>query len=342
MPFMHFFFAVGRWVKTVFEALVGMPLWALAHMKMEGAGLPSKASAQGYFMLFEIFIRPIITVFSLVAAMSTFAATAYVLNIVWGMLTNNLIGYDPVTQGGSLDMGDVSSYRPRVDQFFFMLMYVILIYMVATNSFKLIDLIPDEIMKCLSETTTFGKGDNSDEYVDQTSAWVGMPTVQFAGSVGNKAIDLVYQVPAGLGAAAGGIIDMTMRSDEDKMKELKDKEAKEKAEKEERDRQQQEEQQRQQQQRERAQREQAERAQREQEAAAQQQQNQQQPAATEPAATDPAATPSTTTPAAGTPPASGTTPRGNGGGTGGNNNGGGTPPATPPSGGAPGGGSGRL
>ena len=324
MPFMHFFFAVGRWVKTVFEALVGMPLWALAHMKMEGAGLPSKASAQGYFMLFEILIRPIITVFSLVAAMSTFAATAYILNIVWGMMTNNLIGYDPVTQTG-FSAGDVSTYRPAADQFFFMLMYVILIYMIATNCFKMIDLIPDEIMKWLSETKTFGKGDNSDEYVEQTSAWVGMPTVQFAGQVGNKAIDLVYQVPAGLGAAAGGIVDTMMDSDEKRLKELQDKEAKEKEEREKADKERAEQQQREQQERERIQREQAVAAQRQQQQPVQQTQQPATPPANPAPATTPAA-PATGAPAAtsAASPTVPTSPNPRDGGNNNGNNGGGT------------------
>src|SRR5690606_4967734 len=32
MPFLYFFFAVGGWVKGLFEAMVGVPLWALAHL----------------------------------------------------------------------------------------------------------------------------------------------------------------------------------------------------------------------------------------------------------------------------------------------------------------------
>jgi len=34
LPFVYFFFAVGNWVKSIFEAMVGAPLWALGHMRL--------------------------------------------------------------------------------------------------------------------------------------------------------------------------------------------------------------------------------------------------------------------------------------------------------------------
>lgn len=213
LPFMHFFFAVARWVKTIFEALVGVPLWALAHMRMEGEGLPSKASSAGYFMLLEIFLRPILTVFSLLGAMGAFAASAYILNVSWGLITNNLIGYDPVTQISN-DVINTTYYRPKVDQFFFTIMYIIMVYMIATGSFKMIDLIPDGIMKWLSDTKTFGASDNADDYVDQTSSWIAMPTVMYGNQIGGKLVDLAYQVPAGAGSAIGGLMRMGQTEDD--------------------------------------------------------------------------------------------------------------------------------
>ena len=49
LPFVYFFFAVGTWVKTIFEAMVGTPLWALAHLRIDGEGLPGDAASNGYF-----------------------------------------------------------------------------------------------------------------------------------------------------------------------------------------------------------------------------------------------------------------------------------------------------
>lgn len=38
IPFMYFSFAVISWVLEIFEAIVAMPLWALAHLRIDGEG----------------------------------------------------------------------------------------------------------------------------------------------------------------------------------------------------------------------------------------------------------------------------------------------------------------
>jgi conjugal transfer/type IV secretion protein DotA/TraY len=58
MPFLYFFFAVGKWVKSIFEAMVGIPLWALAHLHIDGDGIPGPSAVNGYFILLEILLRP--------------------------------------------------------------------------------------------------------------------------------------------------------------------------------------------------------------------------------------------------------------------------------------------
>ena len=60
LPFMYFFFAVGGWVKGLFEAMVGTPLWGLAHLRIDGDGLPGRTAMSGYVLIFEIFLRPIL------------------------------------------------------------------------------------------------------------------------------------------------------------------------------------------------------------------------------------------------------------------------------------------
>ena len=64
MPFLYFLFAVSGWIKSIFEAIVAMPLWALAHIvRMDGEGLPGPAATNGYFLILEIFLRPMLIVF---------------------------------------------------------------------------------------------------------------------------------------------------------------------------------------------------------------------------------------------------------------------------------------
>lgn len=153
LPFIYFFFAVGGWIKGVFEALIGTPLWALAHIRIDGNGLPGQSAAQGYYLIFEIFIRPILTVFGLLASISIFSATVYVLNDIWGLVTSNLAGHDPASAAPGLNM---EFFRGSIDQFFYTIVYAIVVYMMGMSSFKLIDMIPNQILRWMgSSASTF-------------------------------------------------------------------------------------------------------------------------------------------------------------------------------------------
>jgi conjugal transfer/type IV secretion protein DotA/TraY len=144
MPFVFFFFAVGTWIKTLFEAMVGVPLWAMAHMRLDGEGLPGEAASNGYFLILDIFLRPIMTVIGLIAAMTIFAVQVRVLNFTWDLVIDNVGGLerDPNAGFAFAELG-----RGIVDQFFFTIIYIIIVYMMANASFKLIDMIPDNILR---------------------------------------------------------------------------------------------------------------------------------------------------------------------------------------------------
>jgi conjugal transfer/type IV secretion protein DotA/TraY len=147
LPFIYFFFGVGGWIKAIFEAMVGTPLWALAHLRIDGEGLTGDAAKNGYFLILEIFLRPILLVFGLLAGMSIFAAMVMGLNAGWDLVVANLSGFSGTDQLGDPGFTDVRFYRSYVDQFFFTLVYAITVYMVGMASFKLIDMIPNEILR---------------------------------------------------------------------------------------------------------------------------------------------------------------------------------------------------
>ncbi len=163
MPFIYFFFAVSGWVKGIFEALVGVPLWALAHIRIDGNGLPGQAAMNGYYLLLEIFIRPILTVFGLLASISIFAALVGVLGDIWGEVLDNVGGFD-VAQG--LNNTDATGLKvvldnmgSEIDQFFYTVVYAIIVYMIGMSSFKLIDAIPNNILRWMgSGVTAFNDG----------------------------------------------------------------------------------------------------------------------------------------------------------------------------------------
>lgn len=193
LPFIYFFFAVGKWVKAIFEAMVAVPLWALAHLKIDGDGVPGAAAKNGYILLLDIFLRPVLTVFGLIAAVSVFTAMAVMLNDLFELVTANLSGHDGSYSPGVYNPGtgaptmfNIEYYRSGVDQFFFTLLYAVLIYIMATANFKLIDLIPNKILQYMGEgVETFGDQaeDAADNLIRYAAIGGGMMGGQLTGAL---------------------------------------------------------------------------------------------------------------------------------------------------------------
>lgn len=165
MPFIFFFFQVCGWVKGVFEAMVGLPLWALAHIRIDGDGLPGSAAMNGYYLIFEIFLRPILIIFGLIAGISIFAAQVQVLNDIWYLVITNLTGFDEEAAkivGTPQNMVQSMAYaRGAIDQLFYTVIYVIIVYMMGMASFKLVYLIPNHISDWMGHSVkNFGELDN--------------------------------------------------------------------------------------------------------------------------------------------------------------------------------------
>lgn len=200
MPFLYFFFGVGAWVKSIFEAMVGAPLWALAHMKADGDSLFSKEAQGGYFLVLEIFTRPIMIVVGLIASAAIFGAEVTVLNSIFDLATYNLTSTQ-LDGRGEITMGDVAYYRGMLDQLFFTLMYVILVYLMATSSFKLVDLIPDNIIRWINGGVK-SFGDTAKDPAEQLTTYASIAGYRFAPQVGEGV--------TGIGEAAGGMVGGSM------------------------------------------------------------------------------------------------------------------------------------
>lgn len=200
LPFIYFFFALGGWVKGIFEAMVGAPLWALAHIRIDGNGLPGQAAVNGYFLIFEIFLRPILIIFGLLASISIFSALVSVLNDTWDIVTVNLAGFDhEALESGDANIVDkaMNYFRGPVDTFFFTLVYAIVVYMMGMSSFKLIDLIPNNILRWMGQSvSTF-----NDQREDAAQGLVGK-----AGVGGQQAIQSIG------GGAEGALKSMAEKS----------------------------------------------------------------------------------------------------------------------------------
>lgn len=196
LPFMYFFFAIGSWVKTIFEAMVGVPLWALAHLRIDGNGLPGEMAMGGYFLIFEIFLRPVLILFGLLGGLVIFSASVRVLHDVFPLLTANVSGFD----ASLLNLGPdpTATYKGSIlDEFFYSLVYTILVYVMALSSFKLIDQIPAHAMRWL--------GSGARAFNDQRGDTAG-DLITYAAIGGNQ---VSGQVVGGLQGASMGAGQLT-------------------------------------------------------------------------------------------------------------------------------------
>ncbi len=182
LPFIYFLFAASGWIKSIFEAIVAIPLWALAHLRIDGEGLPGPGATNGYFLLLEIFLRPILIFTGFVASISIFSASVSTLNIIFDLVVANVGGFDyeeeSLIQQGAGTMPSAASMmyvaRSSIDEFFFTGMYAIICYMMALACFKLIDQIPNKILR-----------------------WAGVSVSTFQENAGDPASQLTNQVYKG-------------------------------------------------------------------------------------------------------------------------------------------------
>lgn len=225
MPFLYFFFAVGGWVKGIFEAMVAMPLWALAHLRIDGDGIPGEAAIGGYYLIFEIFIRPILIVFGLLASITIFAAMVRVLNDIFYLAISNISGHETndgiscflspeqdLSGAGSDEVREKirdaradsiqQARRGPIDEFFFTVLYAIVVYMIGTTCFKLIDLIPNNILRWINaEVPSFN--DSRDDPAEGLVKYIALAGGQLGGglsqSIGGVATGAQQSVTSALG-----------------------------------------------------------------------------------------------------------------------------------------------
>ncbi len=175
MPFLYFFFAFSGWLKSIFEAMVGVPLWALAHIRIDGDGLPGDAGANGYYLLLEVFLRPILILFGLLLSIVSFTALADILNEIFDLVVNNVSG---TTIAADADPSNAYKKGP-IDQLFFTVMYAVVLYLLATSTFKAIDLVPKSILRWIGQKDLQSFGDMQQDPLENV--------VQYAGIGGQQA-----------------------------------------------------------------------------------------------------------------------------------------------------------
>ncbi|MBL1438220.1 MAG: DotA/TraY family protein [Rhodobacteraceae bacterium] len=145
IPFVYFAFAVMGWILEIFEAVVAMPLWALAHLRIDGEGMPGDAALQGYQLLLMIIIRPALIVMGLIGGYVIFGAAMYYFTTLFNSAVS--ITRDELVGGQTGFMG-VMVYT---------MIFVFLSYNIAIMCFKMVDDVPKGMLRWMgSSAQPFG------------------------------------------------------------------------------------------------------------------------------------------------------------------------------------------
>ncbi|MDR3423856.1 MAG: DotA/TraY family protein [Alphaproteobacteria bacterium] len=167
MPFMRFSFSVLGWFFMIIEAVIAVPLVALAHLNPEGEGLPGQAK-KGYFFIFNLFLRPVLTVFGLICGLIMFLVAVSFINYAYAIAV--------------VGAGGTASGMAAMGRLVYSILYVIILYICANHAFQLIDHLPENALKWMgAEAQTTAKMGDAAE-VGQTVSGA-MQTVSYQGSM---------------------------------------------------------------------------------------------------------------------------------------------------------------
>ncbi len=136
LPFFRFFVGILSWLLSLFEAVLAVPLVALAHLNFSGEGLSGGAAKQAYLMWLNIIIRPVLTLFGLIIGLLLFTLAIVFL----GMIFYPLARLAPANSGGMFVTINVV----------LTLLYTVLACAAANVAFRGITLLPEMAFTWLS------------------------------------------------------------------------------------------------------------------------------------------------------------------------------------------------
>jgi conjugal transfer/type IV secretion protein DotA/TraY len=168
MPAIRFLFGIITWLVTIFEALVAMPIVMLVHLKSDGEGLWAHGQ-QGYLLLLQMLLRPVLMVFGLLGAVLVFTTLIE-------FIATSIIGTWFTVSGGNT-MFLIGSLVSIFELFAFLVVYGFTVYSVANVSFNLINVIPDRILAWIGSSSPMHTADGMQDVMQSQS--------QLAGAHGN-------------------------------------------------------------------------------------------------------------------------------------------------------------
>ena len=187
LPFMHFFFNTITWIATVAESIIAIPMVALAHLNPEGEGLPGQSARGAYYMIFSVFLRPVMMVFGLIAGLLIFIVGAGLLNAL----------YVYAVGGASNPPSELWGSMLAVNRLMFTIIYVVMMYSIANHAFALIGRFPNQAMEWLGGKGLHGEKMGDPAHINQSIGVAG-------GYVSTKMAEQVTSMARGFQSAVEG------------------------------------------------------------------------------------------------------------------------------------------
>lgn len=182
IPFMFFMFAVVEWIASILEAVIGMPLWCLSLISIEGEGL-GKAQ-QGFNTFFEIMLKPAIIVISLIACALLYTGAVRFINYAYGSFITD--SQDGMTSWVTA----VSGINPLIFMFN-MFFYLFLIYSITNSIFKMMNDIPTGFFKWAALQSNIYNPRMGADISQQAATMIGsraLDTIETAGKTRQEGI----------------------------------------------------------------------------------------------------------------------------------------------------------
>ena len=150
LPLLRVALAVLTWITSVFEAVIMVPIAALAHLSSEGEGLAGGART-AWILWLNVLLRPALVVCGFVGAMLIFNAFAVYFHVSF-------------MHGVELARAQMGMSRWLVSIFTYSIVYIVTLYTAANTTFKLLDLIPNAMMRWIGGTPDQSFDSDNDGY----------------------------------------------------------------------------------------------------------------------------------------------------------------------------------
>ncbi len=201
LPFMKFVLSVMTWLALVVESLACAPLMALAYLTPYGEGFAGQKVEPSYHIIIHTFLRPVMTIFGLIASILLFNIAAHLVTTFYQAITSSAGAF----KGGMYVVAKIA----------FGNMYVSMLYTCLNMSLKVMDTFAKHATRWIggnSHEENMGDAAQTIAVAEKGSAMMS----QFAGSLGGAALSAGMQMsghtPSGGGGGRSGQAGANMRS----------------------------------------------------------------------------------------------------------------------------------